>query len=178
MPRFVLYNIEYGQGMQGHIYNYLSFWKFLQTKNTHPLSTYLKKLNPDILGVIEIDNGSMRTHHHSMIEHFKSTLNLKNIAANKKYSPKSLFAKLPIFKNQYNALLTHYPSKKPEFLYLNEGTKRLVIKSTINTPSPVSPSSFNKTHKKKANNRIRKYAIQNQRSYHPSGRFQHLLQTR
>tara|TARA_Y100000310_G_C20699863_1_gene828701 strand:- start:1840 stop:2589 length:750 start_codon:yes stop_codon:yes gene_type:complete len=138
MPRFVLYNIEYGEGFTGHWYNYLAFWKTLQSSNTQDLTKFLKQLHPDILGIIEIDAGSMRTHHHSMIEHFKKSLKLKHVTAKEKYKPHSLISSLPIFKKQFNALLTHYPSSNPDYLYLKNGVKRLVIKSTINTPTPIT----------------------------------------
>ncbi|MBD3249253.1 hypothetical protein GF336_04375, partial [Candidatus Woesearchaeota archaeon] len=74
MVRLILYNIEYEEGLPGHWYDYLKFWRILSSppELNQKLIDFLKKLNPDIVALIEIDKGSFRSRYKDIpqiIEH-------------------------------------------------------------------------------------------------------------
>jgi len=62
MVKLVCYNVEYCEGMEGLWYQYLQFWKiFFPPKHIdQKIVDALKKINPDILSLVEVDIGSFR----------------------------------------------------------------------------------------------------------------------
>ena len=74
MVRLITYNIEYEEGLVGHWYDYLKFWKILfpPPKLNQALVEFLKGLRPDIVALIEVDKGSFRSKYRDipqLIEH-------------------------------------------------------------------------------------------------------------
>lgn len=143
MPKLIVYNIEYCEGMRGYWLEYLKFWRtfFLPKNNDLNIINSIKKYNPDILSLVEADTGSIRSRKKDEVLTFKEKLNLTNYVEKTKY-PKSGFFKffnyIPILKKQANAILSKYKLSNIEFLNLSYGTKRIVIKSDIYIPHKVT----------------------------------------
>lgn len=130
--RLILYNIEYCEGMLGQWYNYLKFWRiFLPPKNLDlQIVSELKKLNPDILAIVEVDTGSFRTRGKDEAKFFEKHLGFKYLDEEVKYYNKGLgfaFRHLPIFSHQSNAIISRYKFSKITHNILSNGTKRVVI---------------------------------------------------
>ncbi|MAG61108.1 endonuclease [archaeon] len=138
MVKLVCYNIEYCEGMEGHWYQYLQFWKtFFPPKNIDKkIAKALKEINPDILALVEVDIGSFRAKKDE-VRYFKKELGLKNIIEKVKYPFKSwlkLFHYIPILNKQANAILSNYKFSKVKYHLLSEGTKKVVIEATVHCP--------------------------------------------
>jgi len=142
MPRLILYNIGYCQGIQGRLLEYLKFLKvFFPPKDLDKrIIKDLKKYNPDILGLIEIDSGSFRSKKNE-INFFSKELSLNNIISNIKY-PREGFLKLfhyiPILRKQSNAIISKYKFNNIKHRFFSVGTKRLILECTLNNPKKVT----------------------------------------
>ncbi len=139
MTRLILYNIQYFAGTRGNIGGYLQFWKmFVPPKYLdYVIANELKKLNPDILGLVEIDIGSIRAKRQNKVTFFKDFLEFKGAVERVKYTNKGfsrLFNSLPIIKKQANAIVSKEKISEIKYHQLNNGTKRMVIEATLNTP--------------------------------------------
>lgn len=142
MVRLICYNIEYCEGMEGLWYQYFMFWKiFFPPKNIDiQIVENLKKLKPDILSLVEIDTGSFRAKKDEVkfLEHkFKMHAFVEAI----KYPLKSwlkLFHYVPILNKQANAIISRFKISKVKYHLFHEGTKRVVIETTIHIPKKVT----------------------------------------
>jgi endonuclease/exonuclease/phosphatase family metal-dependent hydrolase len=143
MVRLVTYNIEYCEGIEGIWYQYLKFWKiFFPPKNLNKkIVKALKKVNPDILALIEVDIGSLRNRWKDEVEYLEHKLNLNDFVEKIKYPFKGwlrLFHHIPILGKQANAIISRFKFKKIKYHLFHEGTKRLVIEATVHCPKPVT----------------------------------------
>ncbi len=143
MPRFILYNIEYCEGTTKGLYQYLNLFRAVRSKKEldSQMVDFLKTLSPDILALVEVDSGSLRSRHQDQSARFMNKLNLKNLAYSVKYPLVGffrIFRKMPIFKFQGNALLSKYSFGEIKYHYLSKGTKRVVIQATANLPDPIT----------------------------------------
>jgi endonuclease/exonuclease/phosphatase family metal-dependent hydrolase len=142
MVKLICYNIEYCEGLNGKWYQYLEFWKtFFPPKNLDKnIVDELNKIKPDILALIEIDNGSFRSKKDEGL-FFKKNMNMKDLIEEIKYPRKGwlkLFHYVPILKNQGNAILSKYPIIESKCHLLNEGTKRVVIEARVKCPKKIT----------------------------------------
>jgi len=136
--KLITYNVEYCDGINRRwkyleVYNYLKLVK----KKLLEITTYLKEIEPDILGLIEIDSGSVRFGRKSGTEMFSEELNMLNWVEKTKYSRRSIFKVLnyvPIIRKQGNAILSKYKILDTRFIYLSKGMKRLIINSRVEVP--------------------------------------------
>ena len=87
MVRAITYNIEYCEGLIGRWFDYLKFWKiFRSPKNLdQQLVRALKKLRPDILALIEVDLGSLRSRHIDEVRFLEEKLGLNDFIEKIKY---------------------------------------------------------------------------------------------
>lgn len=133
MTKLIVYNTEYGAGLLGHSLEYLKFWRILapnKLQNTK-IAEALKKYNPDILGLVEIDLGSARFNHIDQTKVFAKQLSLKYTAAHIKYANKSLlWNTIPILRKQGNAILSKHPIKA-KYNEFNNSMKRCIIDCSI-----------------------------------------------
>lgn len=122
--RFILYNIRYGTGGGFR----LPWAGYLRKTGGHikDLSRYLKDLNPDIVGLIEVDSGSFRTAKKNQAEIIASELGHYHTYMSK-YHSDSLAQQIPIMNSQGNAFLAHDKITNKTFHYFDKGVKRLVI---------------------------------------------------
>ena len=93
MVRLIVYNIEYCEGMTGHWWGYLKFWRifFPPPKLDEKIVDHLKKLKPDILALVEVDTGSFRAKKDE-VKFFERQLKMKSIAEHIKYPFKGWIA--------------------------------------------------------------------------------------
>ena len=138
MVKLICYNIEYCEGIPGgKWYEYLEFWKVLHApkKLEKNMIKELKKLKPDILALVEVDTGSIRSEFKDEAKDISKKIGLKNVIEKVKYPVTgwlSLFHYVPILDKQANALVSRYKLKNIKYHVFHEGTKRMVIEATIN----------------------------------------------
>jgi endonuclease/exonuclease/phosphatase family metal-dependent hydrolase len=88
--------------------------------------SFFQSERPDIIGLIEVDNGSYRSEKSSQADEISRALDFKHVYESK-YPESSLAHHMPLLKEQGNALLTNQDIKDPDFHYFQNGIKRLVI---------------------------------------------------
>ncbi len=143
MVKVISYNIEYCEGIPGRWYQYLKLWKiFFPPKDLdQKIIQFLKKLKPDILTLIEVDTGSLRSRGRDEVKFIEEAMGLKSFVEKIKYPLlgwASLFHHLPILNKQANAIISRYKLTKTKYHIFHEGTKRMVIETTVNCPKPVT----------------------------------------
>ncbi|MBU0472177.1 MAG: endonuclease/exonuclease/phosphatase family protein [Nanoarchaeota archaeon] len=136
--RLVSYNVEYGAGINRR-WKYLELFKYFKiVKMTlFKISDYLKTVDPDILGLVEMDSGSVRYLGKSGSQIFADSLEMDYWVEKVKYARKSLYKVLnfiPIMRKQGNAILSKYKLFDTRFYYFSKGVKRLVIHSKVKVP--------------------------------------------
>ena len=143
MVRLISYNIEYCEGMAGQWYKYLYFWKIFSPppKLDQKIVNALKKLKPDILTLIEVDTGSLRSKGKDEVKFFEDKLGMKSFAEKVKYPLHGwlkLFHYTPILNKQANAIISKYNFSNVKYHVFHEGTKRMIIEVTVHCPKPVT----------------------------------------
>ncbi|MBW2981846.1 endonuclease/exonuclease/phosphatase family protein [Candidatus Woesearchaeota archaeon] len=139
MVRLIVYNIEYCEGMTGKWYDYLKFWRMLSSPPDveEKLIGWLKKKNPDILALIEVDRGSLRSRFEDIPQFIEHKLGFTSMVDFVKYPFVSflrVFHFLPVLREQSNALLSKYPLFEVKHHLLHEGTKRVIIEASVKCP--------------------------------------------
>lgn len=130
--RLLVYNIAYGTGSPGgEARRLLTVHRYLRTSELHfrQIMDLLYDLRPDVAGIIEADSGSFRTagvSHPDAIEQALRGGWEKQGRFDPKYGPKSPLSRLPLLRNQTNALLGQQDAEVKKH-YLPNGTKRLVL---------------------------------------------------
>ena len=87
---------------------------------------FIGSVNPDIIGLIEVDAGSFRSKKNNQAEAIAWELQHDHVYRSK-YPTSSVAQKLPLLKKQGNAILTNQDIVSQKFHYFREGVKRLVI---------------------------------------------------
>jgi endonuclease/exonuclease/phosphatase family metal-dependent hydrolase len=126
--RFLLYNIRYAAGIGKDFHfpvPYIGYFKHTNG-NLKKILDFIKSVNPDIIGLIEVDSGSFRSQKNNQAEGIAWELQLDHIYRSK-YSVNSVAQKLPLLKKQGNAILTNQEILSQKFHYFRQGVKRLVI---------------------------------------------------
>lgn len=142
MVKLICYNIEYCEGMEGLWYQYLEFWKafFPPKKLDERIISAIKKLNPDILSLVEVDTGSFRAKKDEVV-FFEKKLGMKSFVEKVKYpfnGWKKLFHYVPILNKQANAIISKFKISKVKYHLFHEGMKRVVIQADIHCPKRVT----------------------------------------
>ena len=143
MVKLITYNIEYCEGIEGIWYQYLKFWKifFPPKKLDERIVDALKKLNPDILTLIEVDVGSFRSRGRDEVRFLEHKLKFNSLVEKIKYPLQGwlkLFHHVPILDKQANAIISKYKLKDIKYHVFHEGTKRMVIEATVECPKKVT----------------------------------------
>lgn len=122
--RFLLYNIRYGTGGQRRrlpISGYLGM-----THNKLPsLIEFMRKVDADIIGLVEVDTGSYRARRRNQAEEIALSLGHYHIHAGKYTSRIANW--LPVLNKQGNAFISRDSIQDEQFHYFSQGLKRLVI---------------------------------------------------
>ncbi len=118
--RFLLYNIRYATGPKLH--KSASF----TSKNLERISTFMRELEPDLVGLIEVDHGSYRSGGKNQAELLAKALGHYH-SHEIKYQHGSFWRQVPVLKKQGNAFLTRDRIRDETFHFFKHGMKRLVI---------------------------------------------------
>lgn len=118
--RFLLYNICYATGPKMHNYARSS------SKNLARITAFMRGLEPDLIGLVEVDQGSYRTGGKNQVEQIAESLGHYHSHA-VKYGQKSFWRHVPILKQQGNAFLARDRIRNETFHFFERGMKRLVI---------------------------------------------------
>ncbi len=126
--RFLLYNIRYATGRGARFHLPVPFAGMLKSSRTNLLAItdFIKSMQPDITGLVEVDCGSYRMKAVCQAAAIAEALDHAHLVE-PKYGNGSLAAKTPILRKQGNALISRQQFVSHRFHYFNEGVKRLVI---------------------------------------------------
>ncbi|MDH3275790.1 MAG: endonuclease/exonuclease/phosphatase family protein [Gammaproteobacteria bacterium] len=126
--RLLLYNIRYAVGGGASMHMPLPGAGYvLGSRSVLPeLTTFIKSVDPDIVGLIEVDTGSIRSRKVNQAEKIASHLSM-NTSYETKYGSKSLNQLLPIVRKQGNAFMAAARVHGETFHYFDTGIKRLII---------------------------------------------------
>lgn len=122
--RFVLYNIRYGTGhsLRWPWSGYLSH----TVDHADVIARFLKDLNPDVVGLVEVDTGSYRMRKSNQSEVIARELGFGHTWRTK-YGEEAWSRRIPVLNKQANALLARDKVVREKFHYFDRGHKRLVI---------------------------------------------------
>ena len=90
------------------------------------ITRFIKDVDPDIVGLIEVDTGSIRSRMVNQAEKIASDLRM-NTSYETKYGSKSFNQMLPIVRKQGNAFMAAQRVHGEKFHYFDTGIKRLII---------------------------------------------------
>ncbi len=90
------------------------------------IATFIKSIDPDVIGLIEVDTGSIRSRNVNQAEKLAAELGM-NTSYETKYGSKSLNQLLPIVRMQGNAFMAAPRVHGEKFHYFDTGIKRLII---------------------------------------------------
>ena len=126
--RFLLYNIRYAAGIGRHFHFPVPYSGYFKNTNGNmkKIMDFIGSVNPDVIGLIEVDGGSFRSKKNNQAEAIAWELQHDHVYRSK-YPTTSMAQKLPLLKKQGNAILTNQEIISQKFHYFREGVKRLVI---------------------------------------------------
>lgn len=132
--RFLLYNIRYAAGIGKRFHLPVPYSGYLKNTNGHfgKIVNFIRSVNPDVIGLIEVDIGSFRSDNNNQAEALSRELKYHHIAQSK-YSNGSMVQKVPVLNKQGNAILTKKKIQSNTFHYFREGIKRLVIEAEMDS---------------------------------------------
>lgn len=123
--RFLLYNICYGThgnqrkwpvlGLLGRTRDHLD-----------ELIRFIREIDPDVMGLIEVDSGSYRSGRKSQVETIADALGHFHTYRSK-YAQDSRWQRIPIYNKQGNAFLAKDTIREEKYHYFERGMKKLVI---------------------------------------------------
>jgi len=126
--RLLLYNIRYAVGGGASMHMPLPGAGYvLGNQSVLPqITRFIKSVDPDVVGLIEIDTGSIRSRKVNQAEKIAADLGM-NTSYETKYGEKSLNQMLPIVRKQGNAFMASQRVHGERFHYFDTGIKRLII---------------------------------------------------
>ncbi len=126
--RFLLYNLRYctGVGTRFHLPFPWSGYLKRTTKHLDRVVDFIRDLNPDIAGLVEVDSGSFRSERLNQVEVLANALGHYH-SYESKYHEYSFAQSMPVMNKQVNAFLSSDAIKNERFHYFDQGVKRLVI---------------------------------------------------
>ena len=90
------------------------------------ITRFIQSIDPDIVGLIEVDTGSIRSRMVNQAEKIATDLRM-NTSYETKYGSKSFNKMLPIVRKQGNAFMAAARVHGETFHYFDTGIKRLII---------------------------------------------------
>lgn len=126
--RLLLYNIRYAIGMGDSTAALLPGAKYLFSgpETLNRITDFIKTQDPDIVGLIEVDTGSVRSGGVNQAEMIAKTMGHYS-SYECKYGEDSVNQLLPILRKQANAFLAAPRIHGERFHYFDTGIKRLII---------------------------------------------------
>ena len=130
--RLLLYNIRYATGHKRGFHlpvPYAGFFK-KTAANLQRIIHFIRLIDPDIIGLVEVDSGSYRSSNVCQAEQIANELGY-HFVVETKYSGSSFVHRVPIIRQQSNALLSRDEILDCSFHYFSQGVKRLIIKAEL-----------------------------------------------
>jgi endonuclease/exonuclease/phosphatase family metal-dependent hydrolase len=126
--RLLLYNIRYATGAAAGFHFPLPGAGYLRntSRNLVHITDFIRAQSPDIVGLVEVDLGSMRSSAVNQAEAIGRATGLFPCYQSK-YGHRSINQRLPIVRKQGNAFLTRNPDAVRRFHYFELGIKRLIM---------------------------------------------------
>jgi endonuclease/exonuclease/phosphatase family metal-dependent hydrolase len=126
--RLLLYNIRYAVGGGASMHMPLPGAGYvLGNQSVLPeITRFIKSKDPDVVGLIEVDTGSIRSRNVNQAEKIAADLGM-NTSYETKYGEKSFNQILPIVRKQGNAFMAAPRVHGEKFHYFDTGIKRLII---------------------------------------------------
>jgi endonuclease/exonuclease/phosphatase family metal-dependent hydrolase len=126
--RLLIYNIRYATGA-GAGFNFpLPGSGYLRntSRNLGHITEFIHSQSPDIVGLVEVDLGSLRSSAVNQAESIARAIGHTPCYVSK-YGHRSINHKLPILRKQGNAFLSRFPASAQRFHYFELGIKRLIM---------------------------------------------------
>jgi endonuclease/exonuclease/phosphatase family metal-dependent hydrolase len=126
--RLLVYNICYGIGSRESTTMPVPGARYLfgGSGALEDITTFIKSKDPDIVGLLEVDIGSMRSGRVNQAEEIAKALGHFS-SYECKYGDESVTQYLPILRKQANAFLAAPRVRGERFHYFDHGVKRLII---------------------------------------------------
>ncbi len=126
--RLLLYNIRYAVGGGASMHVPIPGAGYVLGNQTvlPEITRFIKSIDPDVVGLIEVDTGSIRSRKVNQAESIAADLGM-NTSYETKYGDKSLNQMLPIVRKQGNAFMAAPRVHGERFHYFDTGIKRLII---------------------------------------------------
>ena len=126
--RFLLYNIRYATGTGAAFHLPVPGAGYLRSnpRVLEGITRFIKSTDPDIVGLIEVDTGSIRTGRVNQAEVIAEALGHYS-TYQCKYGTGSVNTLVPIVNKQANAFLAAPRVEGERFHYFDTGIKRLII---------------------------------------------------
>lgn len=122
--RLLLHNIQYGTG---RLRRFAWLETLLRTTSHFPnISRFVRHMDPDIIGLVEVDVGSYRAGRKNQAEELANDLDFYH-CHRIKYPDEGLGRKVPILNKQANAVLAREPILRTSFHDFESGFKSLAI---------------------------------------------------
>jgi len=128
LMRLLIYNIRYGVGNGSSSAVPLpgARYLFAEAAELERISRFIGSQNPDVVGLLEVDTGSMRSNRVNQAKVIADGLGHYSCYQSK-YGEDSYNQKLPILRKQANAFLASPKVHGERFHYFDTGIKRLII---------------------------------------------------
>lgn len=123
--RFLLYNIRYGTGGRRPLLPCIGYLRRTR-RNLEEIVDFVRELDPDLIGLLEVDAGSYRSHRQNQAQIIAESLGQYHTYRSK-YGPSRMLRRLPVVRMQGNAFVTRNTIRSERFHYFDHGFKRLVI---------------------------------------------------
>ena len=126
--RLVVYNIRYATGAGAAFHLPVPGAGYLRNNRSvlRQITQFLRELDADVVGLIEVDTGSVRSRLVNQAQHIADALGHYSIYECK-YGTESINNYLPIVRKQSNAFLAAPRVAGERFHYFDSGIKRLII---------------------------------------------------
>lgn len=129
--RFLLYNICYATHGNQKKFPLLGLLGRTQD-HLNEIINFIAEKNPDVAGLIEVDNGSYRSGRKCQVEKLAEKLGSFHVYASK-YGADSRWQRVPVYNKQGNAFLAKDTIVKEKLHYFKRGMKKLVIELELET---------------------------------------------
>ena len=130
--RLLVYNIRYATGNSATFHLPVPGAGYLRSsrRTLDDITQFIRREDPDLVGLIEVDMGSVRSGLINQAEHIAQHLG-HYTAYECKYGAASLNHQLPIVRKQGNAILAAPRVHGERFHYFPSGIKRLIIEMEL-----------------------------------------------
>jgi len=129
--RILVYNIRYGTGGKKPLFPWSGYLGNTD-KNIRDIADFIQPLDPDIIGLIEVDAGTFRANRKNQAQVIADQLGHYHIWKSKYHQESHLANRVPMFNKQGNAFLASDSITNERFHYFSKGVKKLVIELEMN----------------------------------------------